>query len=77
MTTVHAKFVGDQAVLARQELELLIELARRIEEIVVHTEEDEVPVEGLMRLAEQGKAFDWLAEEPDLYSVNDLKVRYR
>jgi hypothetical protein len=30
----------------------------------------------IMRLAEDGKAFDWLAEEKDLYSVEDLKVRY-
>lgn len=32
---------------------------------------------GIMRLAEQGGAFEWLAEEEDLYTVNDLKVRYR
>jgi hypothetical protein len=31
---------------------------------------------GIMRLAEDGKAFDWLAEKEDLYRVEDLKVRY-
>jgi predicted DNA-binding protein len=28
-------------------------------------------------LAEQGHSFDWLSNEPDLYSIDDLKVRYR
>ena len=32
---------------------------------------------GFMHVAEQGGAFKWLADEPDLYSVDDLKVRYR
>ena len=30
----------------------------------------------LAYLAMQGGAFDWLADEPDLYSDDDLKVRF-
>jgi hypothetical protein len=30
--------------------------------------EDDVPVEGIMRMAEAGGSFDWLKDEPDLYS---------
>ena len=77
MTIFHAQLVGDRTVLLRTELEHLIELARRSEEIELHLEADETPTVGLMRLAEEGKAFDWLAEEEDLYSVEDLKVRYQ
>ena len=77
MTTLHAKVVGDQAVLPRTEFEQLVELAKRCEEITLHLEEDDLPTVGIMRLAEQGGAFDWLAEEEELYSVEDLKVRYR
>jgi hypothetical protein len=77
MTTVHAQLVGDQAVLPRAELERLLELARRSEKVELQAREDDLPTTGLMLLAQQGGAFDWLAEEEDLYTVDDLKVRYR
>ena len=77
MTTLHARLIGDKAVLPRAEFERLIELARLSEEVELQTDEEEMPTLGIMRLAEQGGAFDWLAEEEDLYTVNDLKVRYR
>ncbi|MCI0420216.1 MAG: hypothetical protein L0312_13500 [Acidobacteria bacterium] len=77
MTTLHAHLVGDKAVLPRAEFERLVELAKRSEEITVQIEEDDLPTAGIMQLAEQGGAFAWLAEEQDVYSVDDLKVRYR
>lgn len=77
MTTLHAQIVGSMAVLPRAELERLIELARRSEEIEVRLEEDDLLNLGLLWLAEKGGAFDWLADEEDLYGVDDLKVRYR
>lgn len=39
--------------------------------------EDDILTLGIMQLAEQGGAFDWLADEEDLYTLQDLKVRYR
>lgn len=33
---------------------------------------DDMP---MAQLAEQGEAFDWLADEPDLYTVADVKKR--
>jgi len=77
MTILHAQLVGDKTVLPRAELERLVELARRSEEIELRLETDEIPTVGILRLAEEGKAFDWLAEEEDLYSVEDLKVYCR
>jgi hypothetical protein len=77
MTTLHPQLIGDKAVLPRTEFERLVELARRSEEVELQTDEEEMPTVGIMRLAEQGKAFDWLTEEEDLYTVDDLKVRYR
>ena len=77
MTTVHAQLVGDQAVLPRAELERLVELARRSEQVELQAREEDLPTLGLMLLAHGGGAFDWLAEEEDLYTVDDLKVRYR
>jgi hypothetical protein len=77
MTTLHAHLVGDKAVLPWAEFERLVELAKRSEEITVQIEEDDLPTAGIMQLAEQGGAFAWLAEEQDMYSVDDLRVRYR
>jgi hypothetical protein len=77
MTILYAQLIGDKTVLPRVELERLVALARRSEEIELRLETDETPTVGIMRLAEEGKAFDWLAEEEDIYSVEDLKVRYR
>ena len=77
MTTLHAQLIGDKAILPRDEFERLVDLARRSDEITLQMETDDAPAMGIMRLAEQGGAFDWLAAEEDLYTVNDLKVRYR
>jgi hypothetical protein len=77
MTTLHAHIVGDKAVLPRAEFERLVELAKRSEEITLQIEEDDLPTAGIMQLAEHGGAFAWLADEEDLYTVADLKVRYR
>jgi hypothetical protein len=77
MTTLHAQLIGDKAMLPREEFERLVELARRSDEITLQMETDEAPTVGVMRLAEQGGSFEWLAADEDLYTVNDLKVRYR
>lgn len=77
MTKIHAQVLGNQILLPRREWDRLVTLARQVDEIDVLTQEDELPTVGLMRLAEQSKAFAWLADEEELYSVDDLKVRYR
>ena len=77
MTTVHAQLVGDKAIVSRTEFEQLVVLARKSDEIDLQTQEEDLPTLGIMRLAERGGAFDWLADEADLYTVNDLRVRYR
>ena len=77
MTTVHVEPIGIKALLSRKDLERLMELARRTEAIELQTYEEDIPTLGIMRLAEQAGAFDWLADEEDLYTVEDLKVCYR
>lgn len=77
MTIVHAKFSGNKVVLPREDFERLVNLARQSEPVELEYSEDDLPIEGILQLAEQGGSFDWLAEEPDLYCVEDLKERYR
>ncbi len=76
ITTVHAELIGNKALLSCIDLERLVELARRSEPVALQTYEEEIPTLGIMKLAEQSGAFDWLADEEDLYTMEDLKVRY-
>ncbi len=72
MTTIHVQCIGDKALLPQSELEQLIELAQRSEAITVQRQEDDVPTLGIMRLIEQGGAFDfWKEDGEDIYSAAD------
>ena len=72
MTIIHAQLFGDGALLPRSEFEGLVELARKSEEVEVQMQEDDAPTQSIMRLAEQGGAFDfWRDEGEDLYSAED------
>ena len=70
MTTIHIQCIGDKALLLQSELEQLLELAQRSETITVQRQEDDVPTLGIMRLIEQGGAFDfWKEDGEDIYSA--------
>ncbi len=72
MTTIRAQLIGNQALLTLYELEKLIEVARRSEEIIFQIVEDDLPTLSIMRLAEQGGAFDfWKEEGEDIYCAED------
>lgn len=69
MTTIHAHLIGDQAIVPRQDLERLLELARRSEPVELYCGEEEVSTLAVMRLAEEGGAFDfWREEGEDIYT---------
>jgi hypothetical protein len=72
MTIIHAQLFDEGALLPRGEFERLVELARKSEEVEVHLQEDDTPTQSIMRLAEQGGAFDfWREEGEDVYSAAD------
>ena len=72
MTTIHIHCIGDKALLPRSELEQLIEFAQQSETITVQRQEEDVPTLGIMRLIEQGGAFDFRKEDgEDIYSAED------
>ncbi len=72
MAIIHARLIGDQAVLPRGELERLVELARQSEAIELELDADDVPTRAIMQLAEQGGAFDfWKQEGENIYSAQD------
>lgn len=72
MATIHIQYIGDKALLSQSDLTWLIELARLSEAITVLRQEDDVPTLGIMRLIEQGGAFDfWKEAGEDIYSATD------
>ena len=74
MTTIHIQCIGEKVLVPQSELERLVELAQRYEEITVQRQEDDVTTEDLMRLAEQSGAFDfWKEEGEDIYSSKKNK----
>jgi hypothetical protein len=61
--------------LPRGELERLLDLARRIEHIELDLREEELDTRALMRLADNGKAFDfWKDAGEDIYTDQDGEV---
>jgi hypothetical protein len=72
MTTIHVQCIGGKVLLPQSELEQLIELAQRSEAITVQRQDDDVPTSGIMRLIEQGGAFDfWKEDGENIYSTED------
>lgn len=56
----------------------LIEKVQAVEEINLEESFDDLPTDGIMKLAEMGKSFDFLYDkEEDVYSVADIKVPYK
>jgi len=39
--------------------------------------DNKILIEGMQKLASDSKSFDYLKNEEDLYSVNDLKEKYK
>lgn len=79
MVKVHTQPIGpDKAIVDRKELEKLVEVARQVEEVQLIETGDDLPLAGLMRLVEEGGSFQFL-EDPreDIYTTDDLRVRYR
>ncbi len=65
----------NQVIISAEDLQRLIKIAQKVEPIEV--KENDFDEADLMRLAETGGAFDFLHDEEDIYSLEDLKVRYR
>jgi len=70
------KIAPTKAIIDLNERHQLIDKARQIEEVEVTEIDTDLPIEGLMKLAEQSGALDFLNDpREDIYTVKDLKVR--
>jgi hypothetical protein len=72
MTRVHAQLIGDKAIISKDELDQLIELARKSEKVDLDIQEEDVPTIGIMKLAEQSGSFNfWKDDEENIYTDSD------
>jgi hypothetical protein len=73
MVRVHAQPVStEKALVDRAELQRLIDVARRVEEVELIEVQDDLPTEGLMRLVQEGGSFSYLADpREDVYTLSD------
>lgn len=66
------KAVENIAKLPNQQVQEVADCA----EFLLSKTQDQVLVEDIQRITIESNTFDFLKEEPDLYSVNDLKKVY-
>jgi hypothetical protein len=72
MTTVHGEMIGDKVLVPREELEHLVDLAKRSEPVDLQILSGDISTPDLMRLTEKGGSFDfWADSGEDIYSAND------
>ncbi|NKB70570.1 MAG: hypothetical protein GKR89_26165 [Candidatus Latescibacteria bacterium] len=69
---------GDLVIIDSKDLGELVKRANTVEEVVIEEVEEDLPTEGLMKLVETDEAFAFLHDPAeDIYTVDDLKERYR
>ena len=72
MLKIHAQLLGSNVMLPRRDWDRLLGLARRSDEIDVRLEPSDASTTSLMKLAEEGGAFDfWRDEGEDVYTLED------
>lgn len=66
----------NQVVISAEDLKRLVAIAEKFEPVEI--EETNFDAQDLMRLAESGGALNFLHDErEDIYTVDDLKVKYK
>ena len=46
-------------------------------EFLLNKIDNQIMTQGIQEIASLSKSFDFLNQEPDLYSINDLKLNYK
>ena len=68
----------NQAIINWDDLKTLVNVAKKVDKVEIDEIKDDLPIEGIMMLVETSGALDFLKDEKeDIYTVDDLKVRYR
>lgn len=46
-------------------------------EFLLNKIDDQLITEGIKKISASSKSFDFLKDEPELYSIKDLKIKYK
>jgi len=69
--------IGNTMLKIRQLPDFKIKEINDFADFLLQKIDDQILQEGIQELASKSKVFSYLNEEEDLYSVNDLKERYK
>jgi len=68
----------DKVLVDLNSIKKLISIAEKVDKINLIEKEEDISTVELMKLTEKGGSFDFLNDErEDIYSIDDLKVKYR
>ena len=62
--------------ISKEEYEKLKKMAEKVK-IIDQTIHEDITYDDLMRLQEKGHSFDFLKEEPEIYSESDVKEKWK
>ncbi len=69
--------IKDTLIKIQQLPDLKIQEINDFAEFLLSKIDDAILVEGIQNLASHSKSFEYLKNEEDLYSVNDIKEKYK
>lgn len=74
MTTITIEERGERVILARDEWEKLLQLARKSDNVEIENAagDKDISSREMARRAFDSQAWQWLRDEPDLYSADDV-----
>ena len=74
MTIIHARIIGDKALLSCSEFEQLLELVQQNEKVKIETRYEDLTTLEIMQLVERSGAFDFWKEDGEIFNVALWKV---
>ncbi len=79
MLTITANKISTHAAIVDvEQLREVVRKAQMSEEVNLIEIENDLPIEGVMGAVEKGHSIDFLSDQrEDIYTVNDLKVKYQ
>lgn len=78
MNVIIEKISKNKAIIDLEVIKELVKKAKKVDKINIIEKEEDILTKDLMKLSEKGGAFDFLNHEgEDIYTIEDLKVKYR
>ncbi len=78
MNVIIEKISKNKAIIDLNVIKELVKKAKKVDKINIIEKEEDISTNDLMKLSEKSGAFDFLNDkDEDIYTIDDLKVKYR